>query len=570
MMSMMPNVLRALAAAYLAVALTHCGQQAETRTDVEFPPSTMCADPHRILAANVRGLPPPPIREGIGDSALVITTSSPEAQAYFNNGLNLLHDFWEFEAYRAFLRATQLDPDCAMAYWGIVMCMPGGAPEFASERQHAMERLALLEPKVTPHEKAYIAALRRLVTDGTDVFANAMEAIYREWPDDIDAGAMAAYYLKSGYDEQGKRRPNQDGGIRLIEELLKKSPNHTGALHYAIHLYELGPEVELAIPLADRIAATAPAAGHIVHMPGHVRFFTGDYEGARAQFLKAYEVDAAYLKKEGVSVADHKNLTHNLHFLALACAESGRMKEAIEWAAYLRTQEIATARLGGEGAAVVAYEGRSLAARMLIRAGRWSAAVADLDKELEGMGGSPLRSYLECLRSFASGMGALAQGESAATALGQLLQQSDRLQRAVGEMRASTESFYAGRASSVASVMAQVLRAATSSSPAAARIFLQRPQEDDSDQARLDPPLLPMSLFELEGAIMLQLGDLSAAREAYNEALRQRPNCGYAWAGLARVEMAAGDLPAAEKAIKNARASWPGGDEDLVSTLKTR
>ncbi|MCB1211629.1 MAG: hypothetical protein KDK97_20060, partial [Verrucomicrobiales bacterium] len=347
----------------LVVVLTQCGRETAPTVDAGFPPPTMCADPHRILAANVRGLPPVLIREGVGSSALKITTSSPEVQAYFNNGLNLLHDFWEFEAYRAFLRATQLDPDCAMAYWGIVMCMPGREPEFAAERGHALERLEALALKVTPHEQAYIAALRVLTTQGSDAFAEAMQAIYTQWPDDIDAGALAAYYYKSGYDEDGKRRPSQDKGIKLVEELLKKAPNHTGALHYAIHLYELGPEVALAKPLADRIAATAPNAGHIVHMPGHVRFFMGDYEGAREQFLKAYEVDVAYLKKEGISPADHKNLTHNVHFLALACAEAGRMKEALQWAAYLRTQQIATTRLGGEGAAVVAYEGRSLAAR---------------------------------------------------------------------------------------------------------------------------------------------------------------------------------------------------------------
>lgn len=556
----------------LGVLLTQCGREAAPSADAGFPPPTMCADPHRILAANVRGLPPPPIREGVGNAALKITTSSPEAQAYFNNGLNLLHDFWEFEAYRAFLRATQLDPDCAMAYWGIVMCMPGREPEFGVERGHALARLAALESRVTPHEQAYIAALRVLTTQGSDAFADAMEAVYRQWPDDIDAGSLAAYYYKSGYDEQGQRRATQDKGIRLVEELLQKAPDHTGVLHYAIHLYELGPEVALAKPLADRIAGTAPNAGHIVHMPGHVRFFMGDYEGAREQFLKAYEVDSAYLKKEGVSPADHKNLVHNLHFLALACAESGRVKEALQWAAHLRTQQIATTRLGGEGAAVVAYEGRSLAARMLIRAGDWKAAVAALEAEVAGLGQTALFFYLESLRSFAQGMGAASEGDApaAAAALAALAEHHQGLENAAQQVRGVNENFYVGRAGAVAGVLLQILRAEMASSPAAARIFLERLREDDSDQARLDPPLLPMSLHELIGAVMLKQGDLVAAREAYDLALKQRPECGYVWRGIAQVEAARGNDTAAKEAFDKARKCWPGADEEVLSTVSGR
>ena len=174
---------------------------------------------------------------GVGDATMKITTRSGGAQAYLDNGLNLLHAFWEFEAYRAFLRATQLDPDCAMAYWGIVLCMPGANPEFIAERNNAMKRLNDLKPAVSAKEQAYIAALQTLVSQGTDAFAPQMEAIWRSDTQDVNAGALAAYYYKEGYSESGMRTDRQERAVKLIEEVLAKHPNHACALHYAMPIY---------------------------------------------------------------------------------------------------------------------------------------------------------------------------------------------------------------------------------------------------------------------------------------------------------------------------------------------
>ena len=159
--------------------LVSCGKEkpsneSATEGSSSLAVPTLCGDPQRIVIASARRLPAPPLRDGIGDATMKITTRSGEAQAYFDNGLNLLHAFWEFEAYRAFLRATQLDPDCAMAYWGIVLCMPGANPEFIAERNNAMKRLNDLKPAVSAKEQAYIAALQTLVSQGTDAFAPQM------------------------------------------------------------------------------------------------------------------------------------------------------------------------------------------------------------------------------------------------------------------------------------------------------------------------------------------------------------------------------------------------------------
>ncbi|MEJ6561082.1 MAG: hypothetical protein QNL77_02480 [Akkermansiaceae bacterium] len=104
----------------------------------EAAPACRCCVLNRVYAPYLKDLPPPPMREGIGNSSLKITTKSKAAQKWFNQGWNLLYAFWEFEAYRAFLQAVEADPDCAMAYWGIAMSLPGKNPEALIERKNAL------------------------------------------------------------------------------------------------------------------------------------------------------------------------------------------------------------------------------------------------------------------------------------------------------------------------------------------------------------------------------------------------------------------------------------------------
>ncbi|MBK8090799.1 MAG: tetratricopeptide repeat protein [Verrucomicrobiaceae bacterium] len=554
----------------LIAACDQSGKSSGSGENVPLPPgglaeASRCGDPHRILISSARKLPPPPLRDGIGSSSLKITTKSGEAQAYFDNGLNLLHAFWEFEAYRSFLRATQLDPDCAMAYWGIVMCMPGSNPEFLIERTHALERAVALKPGLSAKEQAYIAALQVLVSDGTQVFARRMEAIWKSDPTDADAGGMAAYHLKDGYSMDGKRGSGQEEAVRLIEEVLEKHPNHAGALHYGIHVYELGPEVERALPLCERLLRVAPRAAHLVHMPGHIYFYTGEYERAIQQFRAADAVDRAYLEKEGIEAAENENFTHNMHYLALAYAEAGRLREALLHAEELKRVKIASARLRSESSSVVAYEGRSIAGRLLIRAGQYSRAAEVLSREALDLAPSPVRYFIDGLTSVARGMDAAAQQkrDEVTIALGELARFTSLLNDSASRITASEEQLYAMRATRMLDLFARVLRAHAASSTATGRIFIQGVPEAESGGARMDPPLLPLSSYELVGDYFLTRGDAAAAKEAFQKALKERPRSGYVLLGLARAEKLAGNLDATAAAYREVMKAWPQGDSNL-------
>jgi tetratricopeptide (TPR) repeat protein len=558
--------------------LTSCEKPAPAttgQTPPDLAPPARCGDPHRILTANVRHLPAPPLRDGVGNASLTITTTNPQAQAYFDAGLNLLHVFWEFEAYRAFQRATELDPDCAMAYWGIVMCMPGRNPEFLVERTNAMGRLTALRDRVSPREQRYIDALQVLVSQGSDRFAERLEANWRSDPADVDSGALAAYYLKDGYQANGQRTARQDRGIRIIEEVLKQAPDHVGALHYAIHLYELGPEIDLAVPHAKRIGKLAPRASHAVHMPGHVAFFRGDYEEAIGHFRAAYAVDEAYHKAEGIDLAENENFAHNTNFLAQAYCEAGRLREALLYAEELKRTRLSTSRLRSEASSVVTYEGRSLAGRLLLRAGKYQQAAETFSREAAELSPSVPRYLLEGLAAASRGLhlAGAGQRDQISIPLGDLARWTQLLNDAGARVTASEEGFYAQRASRMLDLFARTLRAMGASSLQTGRIFIEGLIEADGDAYRMDPPLLPLSSHELAGAFYLQRGDAAAAKAAYQKALIQRPRSGHVMLGLARAEkLATGGAPTdgTRFAWNRVIESFPKADEDLPALVEAK
>ncbi len=555
--------------------LTACGDKPSTdSTQANLAPTAACGERLSIVTSNVKNLPRPPLRDGIGTASFKITTTNSESQAYFDSGLNLLHAFWRFEAYRAFRHVTELDPDCAMAYWGIVMCMPGSQPEFLSERQNALKRALALREGVTPREQAHLDALQTLVSLGAAAFAEKMASQWQNDPSDVDAGAFAAYYLKEGYDAEGKPTANQQRAVQFIDQVLKRSPQNTAALHYGIHVFELGPEIDRALPLAAEIARLAPRASHMVHMPGHVAFFRGDYASAIDHFRAAYQVDQEYHQQEGIDYGENENFTHNLNFLALAYAEAGRLKEALLYAEELKRTRIATSRLRSEAAAVLAYEGRSLAGRLLIRSGQFQRAIDTLELESTELGPSAPRYFIDGLISTARGILACQQGrrDEAGLALSELVRWHGQLESASAQIQSSNEKFYARRATAVLDILTRVVRSFAASSPQTGRIFMQSAIQRDQDAAgaRMDPPLLPLSIQELAGTYFLTVHDAPAAQSAFKAALLERPHNGYILNSLAKAQKIGGDASAAQITLQNALAAFHAADPDLPALLEAR
>jgi tetratricopeptide (TPR) repeat protein len=280
-------------------------------------------------------LPAPQHIEGIGHSQIAITTKSPEAQEWFDQGLALLHCFWDYEALRAFERAVRLDPDCAMCHWGLSRALAFQAGTDDKVKQE-LSRAKELAPKTSDHEQRYIRAYAASQDEKRDEFTSTMEALIDRYPDDIEAKLLLAFHSNGGYDNNGDPRSGALYAQMLLKNILRDHPDNAAPNHYWIHAMEGSGHPEWALESAEKLGRLAPASGHMVHMPGHIFYRLGDYERARQIFLAALRVDQDYMANQHVAARDDWNYGHNLSYLIADCAEEGRYTEAREHARSLQ------------------------------------------------------------------------------------------------------------------------------------------------------------------------------------------------------------------------------------------
>src|SRR6478736_5410812 len=286
----------------------------------------------------------PPLWDGLGSLAYKITTASPTAQSYFNQGLRLTHAFNHEEAQRAFRKAQKLDPDCAMCFWGealvlgpninMPMVEEAVAPAFAAA-QKARARAA----KAGPQEQALIAALSTRYAENPKAdraeldaaYAAAMAKAAAQFPDDNEIAVLYAEALMDlspwNYWQPGGREPNPQSAdiVPTLERVLAKDPNHPGAIHYYIHAVEASDRPQRAEPYADRLRGVIPGAGHLVHMPSHIYYRVGRYLDALQDNRTAVKVDEKYLTDTNAPMGVYRlgYYPHNIHFVMASAQMAG-------------------------------------------------------------------------------------------------------------------------------------------------------------------------------------------------------------------------------------------------------
>jgi len=286
---------------------------------------------------------------GVGNLHHPTSTGNVEAQQFFDQGLRLIYAFNHDEANRSFRRALELDPKFAMAWWGVAVAVGPNynLPVDAEHEKVAVDAVhhALELSKAAPEiERDYIAAMATRFTSEAnpdykqlnEKFSEAMRALAKKYPDDLDAATLFADSLMNLHPWQlwkadGTPVNGTDEIVATLESVLRRDPHHVGAMHLYIHAVEASPHPERALHAADEIAALAPNAGHLVHMPSHIYIRTGDYDGARARNVEAAKVDEAYIARSGAQgMYPLMYYSHNLHFLAVAAATEGRCAEAVD------------------------------------------------------------------------------------------------------------------------------------------------------------------------------------------------------------------------------------------------
>jgi len=353
-----------------------------------------CAPPPSALAPTL----PAKLMTGMGTVHLPITTSSPEAQKFFDQGLAQMHSFWAREAERSFLQAAALDPAAPMPQWGIAMVAAGDwrprfqidlleqvqgkqVPPATSRARNAAQRaveLAAVPGKATELEKLYVAAVaaRRDANakDPEEAFVKGMRTLLASYPDEVEAQLDLALMIMRGFSLPDKK-PNAPGtteAVAILRALLPKVPDHPGLHHYIIHGFEGATFAREAWPSCEKYAQLVPNIPHALHMPGHIYSQTGRWSDAVKAFGDAARSERAYMKEDKLYGSGHHG--HNVHYLATAYSFEGRYDDAVEAAKELLGYKENPAQLAqADAMATARAQGYFAMLRTLVQFEKWDA-----------------------------------------------------------------------------------------------------------------------------------------------------------------------------------------------------
>jgi tetratricopeptide (TPR) repeat protein len=506
-----------------------------------------------------------PLYAGMGSIDYPVTTKSPSAQKYFDQGLAFAYGFNHDEAERSFGQAMRIDPRMAMAYWGIALVLgPNynlpGDEERGTRAYKAMQRARALDGGVTAKERDLIEALaQRYGDDGKETpardqaYADAMRGAAHRYPDDADVQVLFAESLMDVHPWQlwsGDGKPNFDTVeiVATLEAVLKKHPNHLGANHYYIHAVEASNDPSRAMPSANRLAALAPAAGHLVHMPAHIYIRTGRYHASAAANERAIKADEEFFaqSKEG-GVYPIMYYSHNIHFLCYSQMMEGRGRAAL-----------ASARKLDSRVTVAAVREMPMAEYLLptpllveARFGEWDAIMREPAPPGD-------LSYASGVWHYTRGLAFAATGK-----LGQA-----ELER--GDLRKITMAIPADRVlgtSNNAQKVSELAEAVLAGEIASARGNQTEAIARLSNAVRIqdalvydEPPIWYFPVREALGAELIAAGQATQAEAVYRSDLKANPGNPRSLNGLARSLRAEGKKQEAARYENRFRSAWRHAD----------
>ena len=548
-------------------------------------------------------LPPPQKLTGIGNARIHIT-ATPEAQMWFDQGLNLLHDFWDYESARAFEQGVRADPQCAMCYWGLYRAEIFTHSNSKYYADLLLTKAVSLKSHVSKSERLYIEASaagdaekfskRDKHTDDS-LEVHIYRKLVKRDPKDLQARIFLAEALGDGYDDDGQPRAGQKEELAILQSVLKEDPENSAANHYWIHAVEASPHPEQALHSAEILARLAPTSGHMVHMPGHIFYRTGDYARAKEAFAASIQADEQYMQEQHVQVDNDWNYIHNLMYAIANLMEAGQLNEATALSAKLKEAR------GQLENTLYPWSPRDSTARIdprlpvALRAADWSTALSLLNSVDPPATLPNLQFLSQQLTQFALGMQALEQHDlsraEAASA-----QFDAGLWRISSRLKAEEDAESKdGKGKKMAdsgspklkvmpdarpkplvnnlSVMSLELRAGLlmekKQNSEAKKLYAQATQEEKAIGYH-EPPYYIRPVGETEAAAFLAASDWTSARTAYKEALAERPRSGFPLYGIALVSEKSGDIPSATAAYADFLAAWKSADSDLRQVAHAR
>ena len=494
-----------------------------------------CAPPPSALAPTL----PAKLLTGMGAVHLPMTTTSPEAQEFFDQGVAQMHSFWAREAERSFLQAAALDPAAPMPYWGIAMVAAGDwrprfqidllervqgqrVPPATSRARAAAQRaveLAQIPGKATDLEKLYVAAIaaRRDPTSNAkdspeDAFVKGMRALLAAYPDEVEAQLDLALMIMRGFSLPDKKpiAPGSTEAVAILRALLPRMPDHPAVHHYVIHGFEGSAFARDAWPSCEKYAQLVTNIPHALHMPGHIYSQTGRWADAAKAFSDAAVSERLWMSQDKLYGSGHHG--HNVHYLATAYSFEGRFDEAVEAANTLLQIKENPAQASSADAMTTAYaQGWFATLRTLVQFEKWDAI-------LDGQSLPVLaRPRQEAWRHWARALAHANQGNPAAAR-----EESRQFDQALADFRTRAKRPDPPELLVARQELAAHLELA-GGNPARALKLFETASKAERRLTYTEPPYYPRPVAEVTGRVAGKLNKPKQAARAFRIALEQYP-----------------------------------------------
>jgi tetratricopeptide (TPR) repeat protein len=495
--------------------------------------------------------------KGMGTWRHPIHTASAEAQKFFDQGLALTYGFNRYEALRSFRKASELDPQAAMPYWGIAIAqgpyinMDGDA-ELKMKASCAAVDAGLKLTGTPDRERAWLQAVaQRCPAYRPQPYIDAMRELASHWPDDPDAQTFYAESLLipvrwHWYAADGTPAPGVPEAERTLEEVLRRWPDHPGANHLYLHAVESSRSPERAIASAQRLMGIMPWAGHMVHMPGHIWLVLGDYEMAAAVNERAVAVDREYLAQSNTSSGYGMYYIHNLHFVAYARWMQGRKADGLR-----ATDEMAKAiapMLESMPQMADTFNAVTIFGRVRLR--DWNG-ILNLPQPQDSLRASTAAWHYARALAFA------ARGDRAAAA---------REQAALETVRATApanKGWGHSKAQDVMAIAAETVAARLAPTPAEAVPHWQRAVAVQDGLSYDEPPAWYYPVRESLGAALVLAGKPAEAEEVFRAGVERSRRNGRMLFGLLESLRAQGKNQDADWVKREFDAAWAKADVTL-------